>query len=122
MFAHGIHKLIDGHEGIRSMLAKANLPEFLWLGVPVGEVLAPLCLILGVFTRSAALLISFTMIMAIYLTQGLSGLMLNQTYGSFNAELNLWHLLVGVSIFFLGSGKYALSEAIFTKKLKLKNY
>lgn len=122
MLLHGIHKIINGHDHIKEMLNGAGLPEILWVGVPFGEVLAPLCLILGFFTRTATSLIIFTMFMAIYLTQGWSGLMLNETYGGFNAEFNLWHLLVSVSIFFMGTGKWSLSEKLFKEGSRLKKY
>jgi len=47
MLFHGIHKLIHGHDFIRSQLSAAGLPEFLALGVPVGEVLAPISIIMA---------------------------------------------------------------------------
>lgn len=121
MMFHGIHKLLHGHDFIKKVLGEAGLPEIIWIGTPIGEVLAPICLILGVFTRSAGLLTAFTMFMAIYLTQGWSGLLLNETYGSVNAELNLLHLFMGLSIYFLGAGKYALSTKILPENSKLKN-
>ncbi len=42
MLFHGIHKLIDGVDGISGMLAAQGLPGFIAYGVLVGEVVAPL--------------------------------------------------------------------------------
>lgn len=122
MIFHGIHKLLNGHDFIKQVLGEAGLPETIWIGTPIGEVLAPICLILGIFTRTSAALISFTMFMSIYLVHGWSGLQLNPDYGSVNAELNLLYLFIGLSIYFLGSGKFAVSQILFPKNSGLKKY
>lgn len=116
---HGIKKAVDGHDFIRKVLAEAGLPEFLWIGVPVAEVIAPILLIVGLFTRSASLLIAFTMVMTIYLAYGWGGFELNQ-FGAFKVELNLFFLLTALSVYFSGPGKYAFSEKFFTTNTKLK--
>ncbi len=51
MIFHGIHKIIHGHDMIIEQLAAKGYPTWLWLGVPVGEIIAPILLIVGVFTR-----------------------------------------------------------------------
>ena len=107
MLFHGIHKLIDGHDFIKSALAEKRLPEILWVGVPVAEVVAPILLILGVFGRISALLISTVMIFALYLAHGVSSFMLNE-YGGLEAEYNIYFILVGLGIFFAGTGKYSI--------------
>ena len=61
MLFHGLHKLIDGVDGISGMLVAKGLPGFIAYGVLVGEVVAPCLLILGVLTRPAALVLAFTM-------------------------------------------------------------
>ncbi|ELY4410431.1 DoxX family protein, partial [Cronobacter dublinensis] len=64
MLFHGVHKLLDGVDGIAGMLAARGLPEFIAYGTLVGEVVAPLLVILGILTRPAALVIAFTMVVA----------------------------------------------------------
>jgi len=117
---HGIKKVVDGHDFIRKVLGEAGLPEFLWAGVPIAEVVAPILLILGIFTRSAAALIAFTMVMTVYLAYGWAGFELTNL-GAFKIELNLFFLLTAISIFYLGAGKLALSESIFKSKPNFKN-
>ena len=117
---HGIKKVVDGHGFIKKVLSEAGLPEFLWLGVPVAEVLAPILLILGFLTRSASLLIAFTMVMTIYLAFGWSGFELN-SFGAFKVELNLFFMLTAISLYFTGPGNISLSEELFHSKTKLKN-
>lgn len=107
MVFHGISKLYHGHDFIKGMLTSKNLPEYLWLGVPLGEVFAPICILLGFFTRISSLLVAFTMLMTFYLVHGMEGFSLSQT-GGLKVELNLFYLLTSLALFFLGSGKYSV--------------
>jgi putative oxidoreductase len=104
---HGIHKMINGFQGIKDLLSANNLPEILWLGVPLGEILAPLCILFGVFTRISALIVAIFMFFSIYLAHAAEVLVLGQT-GAPAIELNLLYLLGALALFFIGSGRYAL--------------
>jgi uncharacterized membrane protein YphA (DoxX/SURF4 family) len=55
---HGIAKISAGVGGIAGMLGKAGLPTVLAYGVYAGEVIAPLLLIIGLWTRPAALVVA----------------------------------------------------------------
>lgn len=107
MLFHGIHKMINGFQGIKDLLSANNLPEILWLGVPVGEILAPLCILIGVFTRISALLVAITMFFSIYLAHAAEVFQLGQS-GAPVIELNLLYLLGALALFFIGAGRYAL--------------
>ena len=54
MLLHGISKLFNGLGGIQSILASNNMPEFLSYGVLIGEVVAPILIIVGLKTRLSA--------------------------------------------------------------------
>ncbi|WP_316762287.1 DoxX family protein [Pedobacter aquatilis] len=101
---HGFHKLIHGHDFIISSLQKNNLPEFLWLGVPLAELIAPLCLVLGILTRISATAIMVTMIMTIVLVLGTTAFNMNKV-GGLQGELNLLIFLVAASTIFIGPGR-----------------
>ncbi|TWP30557.1 DoxX family protein [Apibacter muscae] len=107
MIFHGISKFIYGHDFIKQVLVEKGLPESMWLGVPVGEVIAPLCIILGVFTRVSSLILAFTMLMTLYLVHGWEGFLLTETGGP-AVELNLFYLLTSISLFLLGPGNYRI--------------
>lgn len=107
MLFHGIHKMINGFQGIKDLLSANNLPEILWLGVPIGEILAPLCILIGVFTRISALLVAITMFFSIYLAHAAEVFQLGQS-GAPVIELNLLYLLGALALFFIGAGRYAL--------------
>lgn len=109
MFFHGLHKLLYGFENVKSSLIAAGMPELLWLGVPIAEIVAPILLIVGLFTRASSLLIAITMFMSFYLVLGWNGFALNQ-FGGFNGELNLLFLFSSLALFFLGAGRFSLSN------------
>src|SRR5512146_2036707 len=64
---HGIFKLTHGVDWIKGPLAAHGLPGFLAYGAYVGEILAPILIILGYRTRVAALVVVFDILMAIFL-------------------------------------------------------
>ena len=109
MLGHGAKKLVKGYAGIGTMLTEHGLPAFIAHGVILGEVVAPLLLIVGYATRVAGALIAFTMAMSMYLAMGWSSFSLNEHWG-LKSELNLLYLLGSVAVCFLGSGKYAISR------------
>jgi len=107
MMFHGIHKLINGIGGVKAMTLNAGLPEFFAYGVYVGELIAPLFIILGLYARVAAAVLGFNMIVAIGLAFGFTlGLDKN---GGLMIELPLMFLIMSVLVILLGSGKYAVN-------------
>jgi putative oxidoreductase len=107
MLFHGIAKLFQGNAFIEKLLSNHGLPAIIAWGVPLGEVIAPLLLLLGVCTRVSSLLIAFTMVMSIYLALGANAFTLT-AYGGPGGELNFLYLLVSLAIFLLGPGRYSL--------------
>ncbi|MDR3272605.1 MAG: DoxX family protein [Flavobacteriaceae bacterium] len=105
---HGIAKLVHGHEPVRHMLAVNNLPDYLWLGVPIGEIIAPLCLLLGIFTRLSSVIVAFTMFMTIYMTSKIGAVTTFSQTGGLTGEMNLLYLLGALALLFLGAGKYSV--------------
>jgi putative oxidoreductase len=103
---HGLAKVSSNFAGVKAMLAKAGLPEMLYLGTFVGEIIAPICLMLGLFSRIAGLLIAFVMVFAIALTEGAAAFTKGAT-GGYLGELNFLYLIIGITFFIAGAGKYA---------------
>ena len=48
---HGFAKILHGIGGVKSILTKAGLPEIMAYGSYVGKVIAPIMIILGIFSR-----------------------------------------------------------------------
>jgi putative oxidoreductase len=109
MLFYGVGKVINGIEPIKDMVAQSHLPGFLAYGVYVGEVLAPLMMIAGIYTRWAALIFAFNCLCALLIGQSSYLLKLND-YGGWAVELLVMYMLVGLSLFFTGGGKYSLSK------------
>jgi putative oxidoreductase len=106
---HGIAKLKNGIGWMAGPLGALGLPAFVGYGVYVGEVIAPIFVILGKWARIAGLVIAFNMLGAIFIALRDKMFTLNMG-GGWAIELELLFLLGGITIFLLGSGKYSLSK------------
>lgn len=110
MIFHGIGKLgnIDGSMGfIGGKLAAMGLPEFLSYGVFAGEVIGPLMIIVGLYSRIGALLVFFNMVFALLLVHTEQFLLINNQ-GGWQLELQGFFLFTALALLFLGSGRFAI--------------
>ncbi|PAF50805.1 DoxX family protein [Helicobacter sp. 13S00477-4] len=107
MLFHGVYKVIHGIGGVEGLIGSMGLPSFVAYGVYLGEILAPLMIILGFRVKVAAILVVFTMIVAMFAVSGGDIFTLNQS-GGWNFELQGLYLFGALSIFFLDSGRFAL--------------
>lgn len=105
---HGLNKLFGGVGGIKGMLASHGVPEFVAYGVLLGEVLAPLFIILGILTRLSALGLACTMIVAWLLVGVGETFMLDKT-GAWGIESLMYFFLGALAIAFCGAGRYSLA-------------
>lgn len=110
LLLHGYHKLIGGIGGISTLLENNGLPGFLAYGVLIGEVLAPLLLIIGYQTRLAAWLIVVNMGFAIALVHRSELLQLN-AHGGWAIELQAFYLLTALIVALTGPGRFALRSS-----------
>lgn len=109
MFMHGLHKLINGVDGIKGMLAGYGLPEFLAYGVHLGETIAALMIIIGYRTRLAA--VAFTIVMVVaFLMAHMDPLFALGKSGAWLHEGIALFLFGGLGLIFTGGGKYAVSS------------
>jgi putative oxidoreductase len=104
---HGVTKLPPPETFIAGVLAKANLPTVLAYGVYVGEIVAPIMLIVGVWTRLAALVIAINMIVAVLLV-GLPRLFAINATGGYALELEAMYLFTAVALALAGAGRYSV--------------
>ncbi|MBK9246396.1 MAG: DoxX family protein [Burkholderiales bacterium] len=107
MLMHGIHKVGAGVDGIVGMVARTGLPGALGYLVYVGEVLAPVLVIIGLWTRPAALLMFVTMIVAVWLVH-MGDLLLLTKSGGWALELQGLFLFGSLAIALLGAGRFSL--------------
>ena len=97
MLFHGVAKLRNGLEGIESLLANVGLPTWFSYGVLVGEVLAPLLVLAGVWVRPAALVMAFTMVVAVGLAHPTQLFTIGRT-GGYGLELQAFFFFCSIAI------------------------
>lgn len=104
---HGVSKIHGGIGFVADMVAKAGLPAVFGYGVYIGEVIAPLLLLAGLFTRGAALIVAVNMLVAVLLVHTGQFFSLNDT-GGWALELQAMYFFTAVVIALLGAGQYSV--------------
>jgi putative oxidoreductase len=107
---HGISKMHNGIGFIADMLAKAGLPAVFGYGVYIGEVVAPLFILAGLFTRPAALVIAINMIVAVLLAHTSQFFTTNDT-GGWALELQGMFFFAAIAIALMGAGRFSIGGA-----------
>lgn len=105
---HGVYKILHGVGPITGMVTQAGLPPFVAYGVFLGEVVAPVLLILGVWTRAAALVVLGNMLFALGLVHTADFLKLAKT-GGWALELQAFYFFVALAVMLLGAGRYSMA-------------
>jgi putative oxidoreductase len=103
---HGVAKLINGVAGISGVLTDNGLPGYLAYAVYVGEVLAPILMIAGVWVRLAGVIVALNMATAILLAHRPD--ILRTEHGAWAIELPMLYLLGGLCVALLGPGRISL--------------
>lgn len=104
---HGMSKLAGGIGFITGMLTGAGLPAVFGYGVYIGEVVAPLLMLAGLFTRLAALVVMANMIVAVLLVHTKQFFTLNET-GGWALELQGMYFAAALAVALLGAGRYSI--------------
>jgi putative oxidoreductase len=109
MLLHGVAKVSGGVGGIGGMLQSAGLPAALAYGAYVGEVLAPLLVIIGFYARIGALIMVVNMLFAIGLAHMKDIFLLTKT-GGWAIELQAFFLFTALAVALIGPGRYAINR------------
>jgi len=107
---HGISKVVSGPAAIMGMVQKAGLPAEVGYLVYLGEVVGPVLVILGLWTRVGAALIAINMIVAIALVH-MGELFTLSEHGGWALELQGMFLVGAIAVALLGAGRYSLGGA-----------
>ena len=109
MLFHGVAKLINPAylDYINKQVIEAGLPHYVAFGVYIGEVVAPLMIVLGVFARFGGAIVAINMMFAVVLSHSAQLLTLTKS-GGWALELQAFYLLCGIAVALLGSGRLAL--------------
>ncbi len=106
---HGISKIIHGIP-FGGALAAHHLPAFVGYGVYIGEVVAPIFIIMGVWTRLASLVVIINMIVAIVLVAHRNAFVLQRS-GAWGMEAEAFFFLTALVVLLIGAGKYRFGRA-----------
>ena len=109
---HGAAKMMNpggAIDYVSSQLAHLGWPAYLAYGVFIGEVVAPVLIILGFFSRIGGLIVVVNMVFAVTLAHSTQFLLLSKS-GGWALELQAFYLFSGLALFFLGSGSIAVRQ------------
>lgn len=106
---HGIFKVMNPGAlvFIGGLFTGIGLPAFLAYAIYIGEIIAPIMLMVGYKTKLASALIAVTLFVAIGLVHVNEIFTLGES-GGWAIELQALYLFGAVAIFGLGAGKYAV--------------
>ena len=104
---HGLAKVFGGPAFITGLVAKAGLPPALGYLVYVGEVIAPLLVIVGLWTRAAAAVIAINMVVAVVLAHTNEFFTLSKS-GGWALELQGLFFFAAVAVTLLGAGRLSV--------------
>jgi putative oxidoreductase len=109
---HGIYKLQNpaAMDFVGGAFASFGLPAALAYLVYIGEIIAPIMLIIGYQTKVAALLVAITMVVAVVLVHLPQLFTLSEMGGGYALELQVMYLAGALAIFGLGAGKYTMTK------------
>lgn len=105
---HGIWKLQHGVGFIGNMLVQHGLPGALGYLVYIGEVVAPLMIILGILGRFGALIIVVNMLVALALVHTSQFFTANPKTGGYALELQFMYLFGALSLLASGMGRFVI--------------
>jgi putative oxidoreductase len=109
MLFHGYAKIVKGVSGIEASVISAGLPAWVAYGVYIGEVFAPLLVIIGFYARIGGLIIAVNMIFAIALSHSSQLFDLGRG-GGWALELQGFFLFSGLVVALIGPGRYAINK------------
>ena len=97
MLFHGWAKISKGIGGVEALVVKAGLPGWVAYGVYVGEVIAPLLMLVGLWVVPAAVVIAVSMVFAIVLAHTSHFFSLSSS-GGWALELQMFFLITAIVV------------------------
>jgi putative oxidoreductase len=104
---HGVAKISSGVSGVGGMLASHGLPSALAYLVYIGEIVAPVLLIIGLYARPAAWIVAINMVVAIWLVH-MKDLLVIGKNGGWALELQGMFLFGAIAVALLGAGRFSV--------------
>jgi len=109
LLTHGWSKMVYGINFIKQLVVNMGLPEALAYGVYVGEVAAPLLVLIGWYGRAAAGVIVINMAAAVYLVH-MGDLLAFTEHGGWRLELQAFYLFTALTLMLIGPGRFSVND------------
>jgi putative oxidoreductase len=106
---HGIAKVKSGVGSIVTGLEGVGLPPWVAYGVFIGEIVAPIMVIIGLFARTGAFIIFVNMIFAIGLVHRNEIFMLGKQ-GNWALELQGMFMFTALALVLMSPGRYSVTR------------
>jgi putative oxidoreductase len=106
---HGIAKIRTGVDSIVTGLEGIGMPSWFAFGVYLGEIAAPIMVIIGLFARTGAFIIFVNMIFAIVLVHR-NELFLLGKQGGWALELQGMYLFTALALVLMSPGRYSVTR------------
>lgn len=110
LLCRGAYFLFNGLDAIKAFLVANGLPEVLAYGIYVGELVAPLLILLGLFTRIGGFLVVVNMLAAVLLARIAEVMLLHPRDSGFVLELEAFYLVGGLCVILFGPGRFAIER------------
>lgn len=107
LLMHGAAKVRHGVGAVKSMITPLGIPAFAAYGAYLGEVVAPVMLILGILTPLAAFVILGNTLTILFVAYR-SSLFKRDAFGGFVAEIPYLYVGMALAFMVMGGGSYAL--------------
>ena len=107
ILVHGIAKVMAGPGFVVQVVTQAGLPAEFAYGVYLGEVVAPVLLIIGFWSRLAALVVAVNMVFALALVHAKQLGEMAPT-GGWALELQGMYLAAALVVALLGAGRFSI--------------
>ena len=104
---HGVYKLLNGLDPVMDLLTAHGMSGTLAYGVYLGELIAPVLVILGLFSRIGGLLIAANMAAAVLLACLGNALVIGQD-GGYALEMEVMYFAAAIAIALCGAGRFSL--------------
>jgi len=105
---HGVAKMHYGIGFVGDLLSKAGLPAAIGYLVYIGEVVAPLMIILGIAGRLGALIVVVNMLFALTLVHSSQLFGVDPKNGGYVLELQAMYLFGALALSMMGMGRFVL--------------
>ena len=106
---HGVHRLLTGLDPVRSLLVAHKLPEALAYCAYFGELVGPVLIIIGLFTRVGALLIAAEVLLLVVLS-GIPQVIAITHDGAYALEIEALYFTAAIAVMLLGAGRVSLGR------------